>query len=722
MFQENERANSSLNNIFIYEETEGGLNLKEIKNILSRKIIFIVGCTVAITSVVAIKIIRTPPVYESSFEILSESFNLETKITSGNFSSQSVKTREAITEIDLDEIQLKILESPKLINQIVQSLQDKYSDLNYQDLTRRISIDTIDIESKQNIIAVNYRHPDQQRVADVTEALAKIYVEYSLKKRQARVKKGIDFLDLQIPKLEREVKKIETQIKELRSKHNFIKADTYLQQLTNRLDNLEREKKQIETELQEANLLLDNLRQELQTQRHSSTTAIDLATPRYLALLNKLQQIDLEIGHTSVIFSNRSVEINRLQQERQKIIALITRERQSIYQKLSNRLKILKNRQQSTATEITAMQSQLQEWSAISPNYDRLEEELKSAKSKLNEFTRQKDALAIDIAQQEAPWQLLSPVTEPAINSTNAINYLILGSTLGLLVGVGTSLVWDSWKNVLYTSEQTEEFSKIPIIGEIPYSSKQEKITLKAQELNDQNIQLNFSDKIAFLPLTAFCSMATNLDLLEINSDLGSGINSEIVNKSSGKSIVITSATAGEGKSTVAFNLARAYASFLDRKVLLVDMDLRHSNNLTKNLNLESQPGLTNMLNHDASSSRAWEQIRQSFLDENLFVLPSGCKSFQNTITLDSIRLLASREMSDLMDKFKSEFDLIIYDLCHVNGLADVNLLAAKTDGIVMVAGMGKIQAKELTEAQKQLKLSKVNVLGLAANEVVRVS
>ena len=711
------RQNGSSDNIFVYEETEGGLNLKEIKNILSRKIVFIAGCTLAITSVVALKILSTPPVYKSSFEILSEPFNLETKITSGNSNIRSAKTREAIAAIELDEIQLKILKSPKLINEIVRSLNDKYPDLNYQDLTRRISIDAIDTKSKQDIIAVKYNHVDEQRVVDVTEALAKTYVEYSLKKRQERVKKGIDFLDLQIPGLAREVQGIEARIKELRNKHNFVNADTHLQQLTNRLGSLQQEEKQINSQLREAKLVLDNLQQELQTQLYSSTTAIDLATPRYLALLNKLQQIDLEISSASVIFSSRSIEIEGLQQERQKIIALITRERKSIYQKLNNRMTILKNRQQNTIREKAAVQSQLQEWSAISPNYHRLQEELKVVKNKLSEFTRQKDALLIDLAQQEAPWQLLSPATEPTIDSTNTINYLILGSTLGLLVGVGTSLLWGGFKDVLYTSEQIEEFTKIPIIGEIPYSSRQEKTTIKARELDSQSIQLlnQFSCKIAFLSQAAFCSMAANLNL-NVNNILP-GANSKIGDESQGKSIAITSAIAGEGKSTVAFNLARAYAS-LGKKILLVDMDLRCTDNLTENLGLESQIGLINILSQNASCLSGQHHIQQLPLDPNLFILPSGFKLSEEGIALEHSRLLASTKMSHLMDKFKSDFDVIIYDLCHINGLADVNLVASKIDGIVMVAGMGKVQAAEFIEAQKQLKLSRATVLGLAANHV----
>ncbi len=712
------KSSNDSDNIFIYEDAEGGLNLEEIKNTLSRKFLFIVGCTFTLTSIVAIKILTTPPVYEASFEILSEPFNIETQITSSNFNNQSAKTREEITSIELDEVQLKILEGPQIIGQIVQSLDDKYPDINYKDLTRKISIEIIDTESEQKVILVKYNHNDEQRVVDVINNLAQTYVQYSLKKRQSRVRKGIAFLDLQIPKLALQVKNIEDQIKKLSSKYNFINADIYTQQLTNHLNDLRQERKQTETELYEARLVLSNLQQELKTQAYNSTTAIDLATPRYLVLLNKLQDIDFEIKHKSVIFSAKSIEIQTLEQERQKIVSLIVSERKSIYQKLNNKIAILKNRQRNTEIEIVELQSQLQEWSAIYPNYNRLQEELTTAKKQLNEFTLQKDALLIDIAQQEAPWQLLSPATEPAINNAGTINYLILGSTLGLLIGVGTALLWGSFKSILYTSAQVEEITKLPILGEIPYASKQKKFKLKAKQLESHNSQLQKSNQIfseiPFLPQEAFCSFAANLGISYSDNNL------EVANSVANiKSFVITSAIPGEGKSTMAFNIARAYAT-LGKKVLLVDTDLRSTNCLTKNLGLKSEIGLINILSQNNSDLEVLQYIQQLSLDENLFILTSGFETLSQDSTIsEPSRLLASEKMHHLMNEVQSHFDLVIYDLCAIIGFPDVNLLAAKTDGIVMVTGLGKIQTTELIEAQKQLQLSKASILGIAVNKIV---
>jgi capsular exopolysaccharide synthesis family protein len=182
------------------------------------------------------------------------------------------------------------------------------------------------------------------------------------------------------------------------------------------------------------------------------------------------------------------------------------------------------------------------------------------------------------------------------------------------------------------------------------------------------------------------------------------------------KSIAITSAVSGEGKSTVALNLARATAS-MGRKVLLVDADLRSTVRLTESLGFESKTGLKNILSSQNDPDLALKHIQESPLDKNLFFLSSG---FNELMSYESSLLLASGGMFRLMEKLKCDYDLVIYDLCALVGYADVNLLAGKTDGVILVTGLGKIDTTLLTKAVEQLKVSNVPVLGIAVNDLVK--
>ncbi|MGA7932883.1 MAG: CpsD/CapB family tyrosine-protein kinase, partial [Kovacikia sp.] len=142
------------------------------------------------------------------------------------------------------------------------------------------------------------------------------------------------------------------------------------------------------------------------------------------------------------------------------------------------------------------------------------------------------------------------------------------------------------------------------------------------------------------------------------------------------------------------------------QKVLLVDTDLRIPQ-LHNRLELANTCGLSHVISLDLDAEQA---IQQSPLDANLFVLTAG------QVPPDPTRLLSSQKMHNLMGQFQKTYDLVIYDSPPLLGLADTKLLAAKTDGIVMVAKVGQTKSAVLTQALDEIKLSSVAVLGIVAN------
>lgn len=715
---------SYLKNYPSQEPIEGGLNVSEIQNILLRKLPLVAGCTLAMTSLALLKVILTPPEYVAGFELLSEPVNIETQVTSSDADSRA--TREQITEVELDEVQLKILRSPQLLLRVVESLQDKYPNLSYQELAEGLTIEILSgKQQEQNILQVIYQNPDKQKVADIVEALNKTYQEYSVEKRQSGVKRGIAFLDRQIPRISSRTKELEDKMTELRTQYNFNNPNSSLEQITSRINQLSTRRDENEIKLQQLKLTLNNLDREFETEPAKSVTALGLATPRYQALLGKLRELDLVINEKSVVFADESETMKALNKEKQQLNSLIAEAGLNIRQKLINQIAVLENRQSSLAEEAVRLKSQLQQWSAISGQFKSFQNQLNRSNRKLNEFTSQKDALQIDAARQESPWQLLTPATEPEINSISTVNYLVLGSTLGLLIGVGVAFVLDKQQKIVYTSAKVEEVTSLPILATIPYISHKKLSFLKqinpgresSSSISGQLTSNQSHPQFSLDSIEAFRSFAANLGILNFSNDL-----EDFEVDTSLKSIAITSATTGEGKSTVALNLARASAS-MGKKVLLVDTDLRSTDCVTKDLGLERSIGLKNILSKENPnlSLDCIDCIQQVPLEENLYVLTSGFEdSSTNSTGLEPSRLLASAKMRSLMEELRNHFDLVIYDVCAIVGFADVNLLSAKTDGIILVTGLGKIQSTLLGEALSQLKLCKTPTLGVAVNRMVQ--
>jgi polysaccharide biosynthesis transport protein len=711
------------------ENTEGSLNYYDLTTTVGRRLPLIASITISMTALAFFKPSFLPPVYIASFELLPETINVESKVTS----IDDIQDREKITEVELDDIQLKILKSPTTISKAVDSLKAKYPQLNYQELVNGLTVEFIrDSQNQKNVLSVSYEHADKQRVSDVIKVLTQTYLEYSANTRSEGIKRGIDVLDFQIPRVTKDVERLENKMQGLRDEYNFIDPDVSLTPIADRTQLINQEQDRVTSELQQMRLKLRNLEYELSTQPTTSPTAIDLATPRYQGLLNQLREIDIKLSQKSTIYSDQNAEIQVLKEERQRIVSLIKQAAEIIQQKLVNDIKTLENRQRLAQSQSAKLRSQLKNWSTVSNDYVKFQQELDIAKTQLNEFTRKKETLLIDAAKQQSPWQLLAPAEEPQNNDISTNNRLLLGSSLGLLLGLGVALMLDKTQKTIYSSAKIEEITNLPILGHIPHTHKRKQLSLFASTQGSMDFKRLPSSDIyrdpdnrGELVLTellsssteAFCSFAANLGLLNFTTNSNNLKDLEF--DTSLKSIAITSALSGEGKSTVALNLAQAAAS-MGRRVLLVDADLRSKVRLTESLGLESAIGLKNILSQNESSltfEHIQEHIQKSPLNKNLSFLSSG---FNELMSYEGSLILASGKMHLLMEKLKcnDDYDLVIYDLCALVGYADVNLLAGKTDGVILVTGLGKIDTTILTKAVEQLKFSSVPVLGIAVNDM----
>jgi capsular exopolysaccharide synthesis family protein len=191
--------------------------------------------------------------------------------------------------------------------------------------------------------------------------------------------------------------------------------------------------------------------------------------------------------------------------------------------------------------------------------------------------------------------------------------------------------------------------------------------------------------------LEAFRSLYTNIYLMSSGRTI--------------RSLLICSPVAGDGKSTVALHLAQTAAA-VGQRVLLVDADLRYPQ-LHLKLSLPNIRGLSDAISSDLSLNDA---IQRSPLEDNLFVLTAG------QTPSDPIKLLSSKKMQYLMEQFQAFFDLVIYDTPPLVGLADGHLLAAHTDGTVMVIQIGETDRSQVRKALDELKISGASILGIVAN------
>lgn len=191
----------------------------------------------------------------------------------------------------------------------------------------------------------------------------------------------------------------------------------------------------------------------------------------------------------------------------------------------------------------------------------------------------------------------------------------------------------------------------------------------------------------------AFRALRTNLEFTQLERPL--------------KSLVVTSAAAEEGKSTVLANLAVTMAQ-AEKRVILADCDLRRPS-LHSLFGLKESPGLTSMLVEGGALSQPPLQATQV---DGLQVVTSG------PLPPNPPDVLGSRRMDQALAALRERCDILLLDAPPVVAVTDAAILAAKADGVLLVVNAGKTRREHAQKAKELLEQVNARLLGVVLNGV----
>jgi succinoglycan biosynthesis transport protein ExoP len=270
------------------------------------------------------------------------------------------------------------------------------------------------------------------------------------------------------------------------------------------------------------------------------------------------------------------------------------------------------------------------------------------------------------------------------------IQNLAIALMVGLGLGVGLAFLIEALDNTLKTQADVESLLGVPVLGLIPIIGPAQETREDPKRIRDRDLGVFLEPK----SLAAECCRSIRTNILFMSPDHPI------------RTMVVTSPSPQEGKTTTAANLAITLAETGNR-VLIVDTDLRRPR-LHKSFGVPNQVGVSSVIVGDVPVDQA---IKRSEVP-NLDVLTCG------PVPPNPAELLHTEKFLKLIEDLKTRYDRIIFDSPPTSAVTDPAVIGNVVDGVILVVKGGKTTRDAAGHAKRQLASANVRILGVIVNEI----
>jgi len=614
------------------------------------------------------------------------------------------------------------LAQPLVYNQPYdESIGNKFSD----GIMRGMMVDYI---GNTNIMTITFNSPNADEARRISQIIAETYVRYDGERSRENAIRSTRFLDSLVQNQQAKIEEKEKSIRDFKLKNNMYSLDGDASSIIVQLNTYEAELYNIKAEINirkekveildskltkeeksltgqltnDINSQLISLRIEigrLETQVLQNTNIYGKNHDAVIELNNRIKNLKNELDDKVSILISQGITIQDPLQSRQDMITqLLSLDSEIIGFELReieiNKMLSFFNKKLNNLPNKQMVLARLsRDADILSQNYTFLRQKFEEAK--LNVAVQVGDAFILDNAR-----------TPNAPTGPNHNQNILLGLLLGIGFGFFITFSIEFLDNTLKTIDEIEKYNLtvlgiIPAIGIVeknkdsnflfwksPYQNNRNSTGLKRRLITKEDPKSPVSE--------AYRSLRTSM-LYSSNKEL--------------KSILISSAGPGEGKTTTVANLAITYAN-LGKRTLLVDTDLRRPV-VHKVFNLEREPGVTNYLSGNTNDI---DSLIKNTEIENLNIITSG------VIPPNPSEMLGSSLMVDLVKKLESKWDMVLFDSPPLVAVTDANMISREIDRVVLVVKVGQTDKKAFHHTFTNLKNIDAPLSGIIMNAVTSKS
>ncbi|MGB7087457.1 MAG: polysaccharide biosynthesis tyrosine autokinase [Phormidesmis sp.] len=646
--------------------------------------------------------------YQGNFQILVEPVNAENASLAAPASSENSSQRSAALDYPT---QIAILKSPELLGAVLEELQPTYPNLNYGSLASQINIERL---GQTKMLQVGYQSSQATQTQTVLSALAKEYLQYSLSERQTYLRQGLQFVDEQLSALNSRLNELQNRLEGFQRQNKFVDPETRSAQLVESIAALTQKQQELEQ-----NLVTLQAQEQVLQQEKGMQVMLE-SDSAYQQLLSQMQAIDTQIATELTRFRPDNPAIQTLEKQRENLLPLLEQQAQQF---LDTRLAEVTIQRQAIETQLQSIrkaraeaENQVQILPTLNREYGNIQKELEITNASLTSFLETQQSLQVEAAQQEIPWELVKePTTAPI--ASDVVKSLITALLMGIALGGAVAFALDKLDNTYHTPEELKGAVKLPVLGVLPFNQQlflNEGIALPGKRRKRKLLSrlratlikasAKVSKSMSSMALSLLDEYDSSAEFVEALRVLHVNLQMSNVSKPA-RIVTISSATPGDGKSTIALNWAQTAVS-MGQRVLLIDGVLR-SPQLHHILELPNQNGLSNLLSQDLKPA---DGIQQVYPDGKLYAITAG-QPVENPASL-----LSSPKMEKFLTYYKKFFDLVIIDTPSVSGLADATIINRHTDGLILVVRLDQTNKTSFQQTLESLQTLHTSLLGIIIN------
>lgn len=600
--------------------------------------------------------------------------------------------------------QQELISSAPVLQQTIDILELTDSEgnpLTPKDLKEKLEITIL---GGSDVIEIVYKDSDAILADDVVNTLMKVYIDEQIRSNQSESANADSFVTNQIPQVEEKLKQHETLLQDFRAKHSIVDLQEEKRILVAELGTLNRQIATVGSQLQGTQAQTAALQKQLGLNLKQAIAVNQLGnSPVTQSILTELGATETSLAQERERFKDSHPNIASLVEKKsdlrrnlqQQVASAVgsgvrvsdgllsdNRFQENPLEKFIN-LKIAElSLQQQLSSTYNYQQAYLRRAEQL-PRLERREREInqqvETARATYENLLSTQQELQILRSKQTGNAEIIERAVEPTDGSTGRIALMALGIITGLLLSNLTVIGLEMKDRSIKTIAEIKKKLPFKLLGVVPTNELAERQGVIVQQEPD-----SYASEI-------YRMIQANLKF--------------VTAKRPPKVILVTSSVPGEGKSTVAANVAAAIAQ-LGRRVLLIDGDLRKS----------AQHQLWGASNHvgikDVLIDRSSLKEAASQPMANLDLLTSG------TIPPNPLALIDSDEMGELIAKARKNYDIVLVDAPPLPVTADVLTLSKLVDGILFVSRPGVVENESAELAMEALESTGQKVLGMVINGV----